>query len=482
LTSVVQIDCPDSCQFWRGQRLLVCWLCLALNSILFSPAFACKYTVRDVAFVEMGHSWHRIYLYFDAETPADYAAELRAGIELALTDSNVNLEVMTIGKNATDSSLAHLRTLGIDSHPSAVLVSPDGHIRQVLLPSQISPDTPPAGQGRPETVRQTIQQTIDSVIRSPRRSEILSQLMTAHSVVLIIESDDQAQNLLAKTMAENAIDRIAATLPDLPKPINVPPQLMIISAEEARREAIMLWSLDIDVDKHDATQIAMVFGRGRKLGSVMEVGEIVEQDLLRTLAVVGLDCECDLDRSWMQTPMFPHVWTEADESLAVKSLGFDPGHPLVKVEISRILSRGPSSLDGNRQANSSATADVLLPGLQIIELDFDDDELNLDTEKKAGGGEGGSKTGASALSGSDRETVGSSSADDNGASRIAAADGDPPEQGQRESTAAGTIAETTADTSTSSTTLVVSATLLGLGLLGLLGGALVVFFGRRSGP
>ncbi len=455
MISVVQVIDIGSKLPLLGRIATACYVFLALSLLVLSPVFACKYTVRDVAFVEMGYSQHRLYLYFDADTPDDEATLLRTSAEHALADSNVNLQVVIIGETASDEALSHLDTFGIDEYSSAVLVSPRGTAKQILLPTQNERN---AGN---------VRQAMDSIVRSPRRKELLSKLSTAHSVVLIIESENKVQNEYAKAMAESAIERIVATFPNLPKPIDGPPLIISISAEEAQKESILLWNLGVDIEAQYSTQIAMVFGRGRILGSVFDVGEINEQDLLRTLAVVGLDCECELDRSWMQTPMFPHVWTEVDESMAATALGFDPGHPLVKVEISRILSRGPSS----QGRGPTLAPETLLPGLQIIELNFEDDEADLVTAKAAEVYGDGRKTSPSASNTPESEQVRKDSA------------------GRADMSGTVTAVETAVDprraedsTKSFSFSRIISTTLLGLAVLGLIGGAFVVFCGKRNGP
>ena len=139
------------------------------------------------------------------------------------------------------------------------------------------------------------------------------------------------------------------------------------SPAEAQREKVLLWSLGVDLEQKSVTQIALLFGRGRKLGPVLQIPGSRQQDLWRSLEVVGNDCECGLDRSWMQGPMIPHDWSTSDEAEALAALGFDPGNPLVKAEISRILARGP--LDPKQSQRS--LEELLPPQMQLGEIDID---------------------------------------------------------------------------------------------------------------
>jgi hypothetical protein len=146
----------------------------------------------------------------------------------------------------------------------------------------------------------------------------------------------------------------------------------------------LLWSLGVDLPQEASpvTQIALLFGRGRKLGPVLRIPGSRQQDLWRSLGVVGADCECGLDRGWMCGPMVPHAWSTTDEAEAVAALGFDPGNPLVKAEISRILARG-SWQYGNAESRQSSqlSQELLPPHLQLVEIDID--ELTAATEARA---------------------------------------------------------------------------------------------------
>ena len=78
-------------------------------------------------------------------------------------------------------------------------------------------------------------------------------------------------------------------------------------------------------------------GRGRRVGESMRGGLITRTALQEAMAVVGQDCECGLDRVWMQGERFPLAWGRAEKQAAFAELGFDPDNPKVKAEISRIM-------------------------------------------------------------------------------------------------------------------------------------------------
>ena len=63
----------------------------------------------------------------------------------------------------------------------------------------------------------------------------------------------------------------------------------------------------------------------------------------------------DLDRAWLKGPLLPGRWGRELQQAALDTLGFDPGNPMVRAEISRIVERGPQN-PGRRRPPSSGTS------------------------------------------------------------------------------------------------------------------------------
>ena len=92
--------------------------------------------------------------------------------------------------------------------------------------------------------------------------------------------------------------------------------------------------------------MAILMGRGRRVGPVLIDEEISPTAVFGILNAVGQSCECDLDRSWMQGPRVPLRWDAAAKERVVQDLSFDAESPFVKTEISGILARGPQHTEG----------------------------------------------------------------------------------------------------------------------------------------
>ena len=128
-------------------------------------------------------------------------------------------------------------------------------------------------------------------------------------------------------------------------------------------------------------QAVVLMGRGRRVGDTMRGGLITRTALQEALAVVGQDCECGLDRVWMQGERFPLAWGQSEKQAAFAELGFDPENPKVKAEISRIIARGPNSRPSGKPPSASENFDQLALGYseEIIGIDEPIDEVAMVT-------------------------------------------------------------------------------------------------------
>jgi hypothetical protein len=171
------------------------------------------------------------------------------------------------------------------------------------------------------------------------RDEIADAVIDSYAVVLMFESVFFNKNKKYKDICIEAISRIRSLMFRLPKPIRLPPQLITISPETALSEKILLWSLNIK-ENLEYPEIVVIYGRCRRMGFNIKTPDVgsARLKLLNILAVIGADCECGLDRSWMQDVSIPLKWDPQRQQTVVNSLGFDPENPMVKIRMSQILS------------------------------------------------------------------------------------------------------------------------------------------------
>jgi hypothetical protein len=114
----------------------------------------------------------------------------------------------------------------------------------------------------------------------------------------------------------------------------------VIPPDSFSQEKILLWSLGLKERELGKPFVTALYGRGRQIGPLLESEKITRDRLFNILSVVGADCSCELDRNWIKGPMIPLKWEEKIQSKLAKLLGFDPENPMVKMEVSQILSTG----------------------------------------------------------------------------------------------------------------------------------------------
>jgi hypothetical protein len=194
---------------------------------------------------------------------------------------------------------------------------------------------------------------LEPIATSPLRTQLLQTSLDAFAVLVLIEGTQPDLNDRARTAIDAAITEVTRLLPTFPKPVSIPPQILTVPADHIAAERIALWGLGIDPQPTPDPRLALVYGRGRRLGEPLDGPLITRTALQERLLIIGQDCECELDRSWMTGPVLPSRWDAPLQSHAARTLGFDPENPLVRAEVSRILQRGPSDTQRRRLTSPS---------------------------------------------------------------------------------------------------------------------------------
>ncbi|MEZ6047494.1 MAG: hypothetical protein R3C11_18330 [Planctomycetaceae bacterium] len=314
-------------------------LILTIGIVLGVPllAWACKYSVRDVGFVSLEPQNYKLRLILPAEMKSDQQEHYQKQLSPLLRDTNIELEVLGADSESLSPAQSEKEVSSnmaaawlIDSSNSTGSDDLNQEQRELFL-KQVAIDQ-----------SEEITPFLWEVANSDLRGQLIGETLKNHSVLLIVQGSNQEHNQQATELAEAARKEVQADLPDLPKPVEFPSKVITLPQADREQERILLWSLNLDPEKTDSTYVIPLFGRGRLLGEPLAVPGTSLTELNTILSYVGQDCECELDRSWMQGKMIPHRWDQHMESVAAKTLDFDPGSPLVKSEITRILARGPN--------------------------------------------------------------------------------------------------------------------------------------------
>lgn len=332
-------------------------LCASVLLLLMAnqSARACKYSVRDVGFVDLKAEPYLLYCLVDGKQHAEFSERFKKIAKKILPGGNVRAELVDV---SIQPEHAVLQRHQVAELPQVILVEPTGAIPDLVFDSQSF------GEDSELTT------LLERIVASPVRDEILESIIPAYAVVVLVEGPSSSENKRVSAAVQFAVEQLNGIMAELDKPVEVGPKLVMLPLQRAKSERVLLWSWGIEADKISEPSVVLLFGRGRRLGPVKTGSEISGTELFETLSLVGKSCECELDRSWMQGPMFPQHWDAARQSQVAERLGFDAENPLVKVEISRIIARGPS----NRRPADATDVISADPLLGYGESDIDDEE------------------------------------------------------------------------------------------------------------
>ena len=362
-----------SASWIRPSYIIVCLLLVA------TLALACRYSVRDVGFVELQPKPYRLIYFYNPESAPQISAleSVKSAATAIFLDANVRLDPADVN----DSAYADYWNRLADPKPAlpfGLLVDPEDRTLPIPYPVD-NPDSDKSAH------KEMAWRWVESIVKSPGRDKILSLAPIAYAVTLLVEGDDPQPTEKARQSITTAILEISEFIPSMPKPVDTPPKLSVISAKQREAEKILLWSLGMEWKATSDPQVATIMGKGRRIGPTLPGPLITATRLREILSVIGQDCECELDRSWMQGPMIPAVYGREFRQEAYVQLGFDPENPSVKSEISRIISRGPNSQNGSTSvANApSAAVENLFMGYSEQSLETDSsDSMSLEELKK----------------------------------------------------------------------------------------------------
>ena len=98
---------------------------IILHLVLFTSAFACKYTVRDMGFTDLGSTTYQLCMYVDNTTSQEAVATIERIAYAAFLDANVETEIIHTGLQSGGRTEAILMSLPpqvnwrYDWHPQA---------------------------------------------------------------------------------------------------------------------------------------------------------------------------------------------------------------------------------------------------------------------------------------------------------------------------------------------------------------------------
>ena len=301
---------------------------VALAFVLTSgPAYACRYNVRDVGFVDFEAEAYHLYAYAGPATPVAELDRIREAARTALRDANVVFELVPSDVPSTHPAFPYRTTVASATLPAAVLVAPD----TTTLPVPLCD----AG-GR---LIEDLSGTLGRLVESPTRDALLASVTRAFGTILLLEGTDATAHQNARRIVAEAIQQIRGHMKSLPKNIDEPPALEVLDVASFARESVLLHTLRQDTQPTPHPRAAVFYGRGRWIGPIMKGDEISTRNLVGLFSIVGADCECGFDLGWTLGTRLPLRWAESRHAPLAKALGFDPENPLIKMEIGTLVNR-----------------------------------------------------------------------------------------------------------------------------------------------
>lgn len=283
---------------------------------------ACRYTIREIGFSTLSKVTYVIYRIDENSTT------FPRQLELSFSDSNVKPYALNLNQDANNPIVSFAKNENL-AFPVYVLV--DKNQRMLAM-----------------TESDYQNNLKSSILSSPVQNQLLKNLPLSYASVLLIEGINADENRKAKEIIQGACNHITNIMPNMPKQVDVGPDMITISQDQFQKERVLLWSLGVEGNLEKPTAFVM-YGKGRIMGELINYESIVSGDVFKLLSIIGADCECGLDRKWLFGYQVPLNWPKQTRQNLSDRLGFDVDNPMVLTEMSRILAienREPQDPDG----------------------------------------------------------------------------------------------------------------------------------------
>lgn len=282
---------------------------------------ACRFTVREIGFSILSQTTYSLLI---ADEHLSFDDPVIRRIKQAAKASNVQVVLLNPTTDKQHPLMKKALEQGI-SFPNVVFCGAWEKLHPLFNGSTYD-------AAELETV------CINRVIRSPIRQQLLEHVSNTFAFVISIPGKDEKQNKTASLMIQEACKRIQDVMPLMPKEVQYPLRILTLKASDSSSEQVLLWSVGLE-NMPEHPHAVVVYGRGRFMGKALTMENIKEGLVYKYLAMIGADCECNLDRQWMLGTQLPLCWDEKTRQDLAKYLTFDVDNPMILAEMSRILAK-----------------------------------------------------------------------------------------------------------------------------------------------
>ncbi len=284
----------------------------------------CRYTVRDIGFVDLHGPAYTIEVA--PRRPDRVSSSELDLLKKVAEHSNVRLS-SSPGKGEQGK--------GEQGKGGRAYVLKADHRDGALLLEITEPSDGSSTDANPSNGADVIRRAL----QSPVQSILMEQSLATFAFLVVVESSDASRNQSIDAITSAAQEQLQKLAPQLPRPIEHPVQVLRIAADKRDTEKVLLWAMKLDDLALDQGAIAVFYGRAKSIGPPLRGASLTQRSLLSQLALIGQSCECDTDRDWAAEPSLPHAWTPVQQKAALEALGFQPDSPMVKSEVTRILNQ-----------------------------------------------------------------------------------------------------------------------------------------------
>lgn len=289
-------------------------------------ALVCRYTVRDIGFVDLAGPQYQLVEVLPG--PPSAGAEDFSGVDAG----NLRWGRRDASHTPNDPLVKALRRSGQER--GFVLWRAD--LQPLVLAAQDK------------------QAALEEVQGTAALEQLSREALASFVLAVVVESGHPSLDQAAHGVLDEALKLFDGLQAQLPREVPWPLRRVRIPRSERRQERVLLWSLGLAQDL-DEPALALVYGRGKLAGAVLQ-GALLERDeVLAQLVLVGESCECETPRDWVGEPRLPLAWSADQRASAVSALGFDPESPLVRAEVARILTKP----EGQRRSADTSLAGLL---------------------------------------------------------------------------------------------------------------------------
>lgn len=301
------------------------WSIRSLMILLFVglglTAWPCRFTVREIGFSTLAHTDYTLVV---ADGELGKGHPLLKELENLVLESNVRVVWLDPEADARHPLLVKAKAQGVE-FPNAFLDRNGSRVLPLYT----------AAAYRRNRLKSDVE---DGVVQSPLREKMLKDVHRAFAFVLFVEGKNKQENDTARLQVENACRRVEEVMPLMPKLVEVSPVMLGVDRERLEEERVLLWSMGMDTIP-SAPYAWVVYGRGRYMGGPLDKEDMARGTVYRYLAMVGADCECNIDRKWMLGTQLPLLWGKATRQHLAEALAFDVDNPGILAEMSRIMTQ-----------------------------------------------------------------------------------------------------------------------------------------------